>query len=374
MKKKKIIVSVTNDLYTDQRVDKVCSFLHENHFDVVLVGRIRKKSLKLKSRKYQIHRFRLIFDKGALFYAEYNFRLFFYLLFHKSDYLLANDLDTLLANYLAYKLKRKNELFYDAHEYFTEVPEIQGRFAKKVWLWIEEWIFPNLKHIYTVNLSIADLYQKKYHKKVLVVRNISPLWKPENILSKKELSLPEDKPILIYQGAGINMDRGAEEAVEAMKEISNAYLVFVGDGDVVSQLKKQVEINNLSSRVLFYGKQNYQQLLHFTHHSTIGLTLDKDSNINYRFSLPNKLFDYIHTNTVVVCTPIIEVKQIVEQYRVGVVLSKLSPKELAKTINHLLENPEQLNHYKNNCNQAKQLLNWENECQQLKQIYFLNHD
>lgn len=369
MKRPRAIVSVTNDLYTDQRVDKVCNFLVDRGYKVLLVGRNRKNSLKLPERKYGMHRMQLFFDRGALFYAEYNFRLFLFLLFRKADVLVANDLDTLLANYLAKWFKPKTRLVYDSHEYFTEVPELQGRKAKKIWEKIEGFIFPKLKTICTVNESIAEMYREKYGKEVFVVRNVSPLWKPVNLLGKAELGLPEDKAIIIIQGAGINIDRGGEEAVEAMKYVRNACLVIVGDGDVVPQLKEYVADHHLGEKVLFFGKQSYQRMMNYTHHASIGLTLDKDTNINYRFSLPNKLFDYIHTGTVVICTPLVEVKRIVEGYSVGKVLETLTPEQLAETINELLEDPAELQQLRENCMKAKQVLNWEKETEVLKKIY-----
>lgn len=189
MKKKKAIVSVTNDLYTDQRVHKVASFLHNHGYDVLLVGRLLPNSQPLE-RAYKTHRMKLSFHKGALFYANYNLRLFFFLLFRKADLLLSNDLDTLLANFMAKKLKRNCELVYDSHEYYTEVPELVSRpKVKAIWEAIEGFIFPKLNKIYTVNQSIADKYKQKYHKDLAIIRNISPLWQPKQILSKEELGI-----------------------------------------------------------------------------------------------------------------------------------------------------------------------------------------
>jgi hypothetical protein len=53
--------------------------------------------------------------------------------------------------------------------------------------------------------------------------------------SKSELGIPENTFLIIIQGAGINVDRGSEEAIEAMKMIENACLMIVGDGDVVGE-------------------------------------------------------------------------------------------------------------------------------------------
>lgn len=368
-KSKRIIVSVTNDLYTDQRVHKVCTFLLKQGYDVLLVGRKRKTSIPLPPRDYSTKRMKLLFDKGVLFYAEYNFRLFLFLVFRRASILLANDLDTLLANYTASKFKTTAELVYDSHEYFTEVPELQGRKAKKIWEGIEAWIFPKLRKIYTVNQSIADLYHEKYRKEIKVVRNISPLWQATDLKSREELGLPADMPIIIIQGAGINVDRGAEEAVEAMKLVENAVLIIVGDGDVVTELKQRVANNQLEEKILFFGKQSYEIMMNYTHHASIGLTLDKDTNLNYKYSLPNKLFDYIHTSTPVVCTNLVEIRRIVNKYKVGEVMEEFNATTLARTLNSLLNDTDRLNLLKANCKIAAESENWEKETAILAEIF-----
>lgn len=364
------IVSVTNDLYTDQRVHKICLFLQTQGYSVLLVGRKRKNSLDLPERPYKTKRFNLIFDKGGKFYAEYNIRLFFYLLFKPANILVSNDLDTLLGNYTASKFKPASQLVYDSHEYFTEVPELIHRpKIKKVWEGIENWIFPKLKNVYTVNNSIAELYAAKYKKEIKVVRNISPLWVAEHLKSKQELGIPENKKLIILQGAGINMDRGAEEAVEAMKHIENAVLMIVGDGDVVDQLKATIKASNLENKVIFYGKKPYPEMMNYTYYADLGLTLDKATNLNYRFSLPNKVFDYIHTETPVISTDLMEISTIIQKYDVGIILKDFTPENLATIINKTLEDEVLLNRLKQNCLKAKEVENWENETEILKEIY-----
>ncbi len=369
-KQKKIIVSVTNDIYTDQRVRRVCEFLVNNGYEVILCGRQLKNSKPLPKTPYKTVRFKLPFTKGAKFYAAYNIRLFFYLLFHKTNALLSNDLDTLLANSWAKKFKPNCKLYYDSHEYFLGVPEILNRpKVQNIWRKIEKKYLPKADKMYTVNESIANLYRKEYKKEVKVVRNISDIKTVKTTYSKKELGLPEDKNIVIIQGAGINIDRGAEETIEAIKLVDNCVLIFVGDGDVIPILKQKVKAENLEDKVLFFGKRPYDELMNFTALSDIGISLDKDTNINYRFSLPNKIFDYIHAGTPLLVSNLTEVKKIVTDYNVGVVVENHQPTTIANAINKMLSDKELYQTFKANTKTASKQLTWQNECEVLKTIY-----
>ena len=369
-KKGHIIVSVTNDLYTDQRVRKVCEFLVSDNYTVTLVGRKLKQSKKMPATAYKTKRFPLIFTKGALFYANYNLRLFFYLLFHKADVLLANDLDTLFANHWAKKFKRKCKLVYDSHEYYCGVPELVSRpKVQKFWRSIEKRTVPKVDAMYTVNESIAAIYRKEYNREVKVVRNISDFKGIKNKKTRQELDLPTDKFIVLIQGAGINIDRGAEELIEAIQLVPNSLLIFVGDGDVVPLLKIKVKKESLENNIAFFGKRPYAELMNFTMVSDLGISMDKDTNINYRFSLPNKIFDYIHAGIPVLVSDLKEIKQIVEKYQVGLVCPSHDPAIIAEYLNRIKSDKELQLKFKNNTKKASVALNWANECLVLKSIY-----
>ncbi len=366
---KKAIVSVINDLVTDQRVDKTCRYLSNQKVEVLLVGRIKADSLPMPERPYQTHRMRLIFEKGPLFYAEYNIRLFIFLLFHKSNFLVANDLDTLLPNFLISKIKRKG-LVYDSHEYFTEVPElVERKKVQAIWKRIENWIFPKLDDIITVNGSIADLYNKEYGKELKVVRNIPNGQSINHLSTRKELGLPENKKLIILQGAGINIQRGSEEAVEAMQFVDDAILMIAGSGDVIHILKKNVEELGLQDKVWFFGRMPYDKLMAYTHVSDLGLTLDKDTNINYRFSLPNKLFDYIRAGSPILSSRLTEIQKIITHYNIGTFIDSHDPKHIAAKINEIFSNPTQLKQWQMNLKVASQELSWENESEILNEVY-----
>jgi glycosyltransferase involved in cell wall biosynthesis len=292
-------------------------------------------------------------------------------MFRKADVLVSNDLDTLLPNYLVSKLKRIN-LVYDSHELFCEVPElIHSPRKRKLWKRLERWIFPKLKHVFTVNDSIAKIYSDEYHVKVNVIRNVPFLSAQNNIapLSKSDINVPNNKKILILQGAGINIDRGAEELVEAMQYIKDAVLLIIGSGDVMDILKQKANDLNLNEKIKFIGKVPFERLVQYTRLGDLGLTLDKDTNINYRYSLPNKLFDYIHAGVPVLSSDLIEIKNIIVRYQIGDIIENHNPVTIAAKINSILADNITLNKWKQNTAKAAQELNWEAEEKILKEVY-----
>jgi len=369
---KKVIVSVTNDLFSDQRVDKVCNSLTSMGFDVVLVGRCYHSSPTLAPRRYKTERMHLLFKKGAKFYAEYNIRLFFYLLFHPCDVIVSNDLDTLLPSFLASKMKHKG-LVYDSHEYFCGVPEIIGRpFVQNTWRAIERFCFPKLEDVITVNQSIADIYDKEYpHRKnpVNVIRNIPTKEKPAITETRSSLGMPEDKKVLLLQGAGINVDRGSEELVSAMKWVDGAVLFIVGSGDAVPRLKQMVADEKLEEKVRFVHRQPFAKLFNYTYWADIGFSLDKDTNINYRYSLPNKIFDYIKAGTPVIASNLPEIAKVISGSEVGIIIENHQPETIAAAINQLITDEELLNRLKEDTKAAAEKYCWENEETVLKKIY-----
>lgn len=363
-KHKKIIVSVTSDLVSDNRVHKVCTTLHNMGFDVMLVGRKLPASLPVEIRQYAVKRFSLLFHKGPQFYAAFNFRLFIFLLFSKFDILLSNDLDTLPANFIASKVKNK-PLVYDSHEYFTEVPELINRpRVKKIWEWLEKKMVPSIKFAFTVCNSIAKIYEEKYGTPFKVVRNI-PVAAEITLKTEKD---DKAEKIILYQGA-VNIGRGLEQAILAMHYVENAKLIIAGDGDIKTKLEILVKKENLERKVEFTGRLSLGELAKLTPQADLGLSIEEDLGLNYRFALPNKLFDYIQAQVPVLITNLPEMAAIVNHYQIGEITESLEPQFLAGKITDALNNQEKRKVCKDNLSLAARELTWENEEKVVKEIF-----
>ncbi len=368
----RILISVTSDLSTDQRVNRTATTLKEAGYRVLVIGRALKTSTEVSPKRYRTLRFKLWAEKGPMFYALYNIRLFWFLLWHHADILLSNDLDTLPANFLASRLK-KIPLVYDSHEYFTGVPELVNRpKVQGIWKKIERFCLPKVDHAITVNESIARLFKAEYNKDFGVIRNVPLITKPflnDRETLRKELGLPASKKIIILQGAGINIDRGAEELVESMNYLPEYLLLIIGGGDVIPDLKKIVLEKNLQSQVRFIAKQPIEILRKYTAASNLGATLDKANNINYKLSLPNKLFDYIHAGIPVLTSDLPELKNIVIGYNIGKVCPDHDPKNISNLIMEMLSSDEQIKIWEENSAIAAKELNWDKEKEKLLSIF-----
>lgn len=299
---------------------------------------------------------------------EYNLRLFFFLLNRRFDIYHSNDLDTLLPMWLTAFIFNK-KLVYDSHEYFLGVPEIQNRyFVKKVWSSIESFIFPRLKYVFTVNESISDLYFKDYKIRPLVIRNLPNKSSLIKVKSKKDLGLPKDKKLVILQGSGINVDRGAEELLEAISIQDDFFLSVVGKGDVVDKLKKRCLQSDLANKVLFVPTLPYDQMMQYTINSDVGVSLDKSNNTNYQFSLPNKIFDYVKAEIPFVSTNLVEIRKIAEQYYTGVLISSLKPEIIIEGLNKAIALKASKN-FIANVTKMNSTLDWESESVSLVKTY-----
>lgn len=365
IKAKRILLSVTNDLIGDQRVGKVSASLQRNGYDVLLIGCIRKKRKPL-TRPYRTFRFNLIFKRKAVFFMEYNLRLFFVLLFSRKDILLCNDTDALLANYLVSKLCRV-PLVFDAHELYPELPEVVGRpLIKKTWEKLEDLIFPHLKYSYTVCQSIADYYKKRYGITMGVVRNIpNRETKPLSASTEcKELPrlLPslEGKKLLLYQGA-VNIGRGVEWLINAMPHLDNCLLCICGDGEVMGEMQALAKEKQLEERVIFTGRLPFEELNQYTAQADLGFVLLENMGLSYYYSLPNRIFDYMKYGVPVLASDFPEIARIVETHQTGRLISHYEPEYLASVIREMLEEWSDKTAYQPRLRNLSQKFCWENE-------------
>lgn len=358
---KRIFFTVTNDLTYDQRMHRICTSLAENGYAVTLVGRKLATSLPLVEKKFKQKRVRCWFNKGKLFYFEYNLRLIYYLFFRKMDAVCAIDLDTMIGCHTISFFKRKRRI-YDAHELFTELKEVISRpLVYRMWSSVEKRLVPKFKWGYTVSKSIAAEFNKRYGVQYETIRNIPLLdmsAQPDDTVQEK---------FILYQGA-VNEGRGFEYLIPAMKRV-NCKLVVCGDGNFMPQLKQLIRDHRVEDKIELRGMLPPAELIAISSRAYIGLALAEKEGLNQYLALPNKFFDYMHAGLPQLTMNYPEYVAINKEYEVAVLIDDLAPERIAAAINNLLTDIVLHSRLRENCLLARREFNWQNEEKKLLAFY-----
>lgn len=356
-----IVFTVVNDLNYDQRMQRIATTLQEAGYEVTLIGRRLSDSLPLYQQVYQQKRLSLFFEKGKLFYVEYNLRLLWHLLWNRYDIFSAVDLDTAMPHYWVSSIK-KRPFVYDAHEYFPEVPEVVNRpHIRRVWEWVEGLIVPRADAVYTVSRSIAAIFYTKYQKKVSLIRNIS-------VLREGVKQHSANKPYVIYQGA-VNVGRGLETLIEAMQYVE-CDLYICGKGDVWEACQELSASWGLTHKVRFWGQVNPEDLRPLTAGALLGFNCyAPHQGTSYYLSLANRFFDYLHAGIPQICSNYPEYIHLNKQYDVAVLIEELTVENVVTEINRFLEDSQLREEFRYRCVAAAKVLNWQEEGKKLVAIY-----
>ena len=241
--KQRLVFTVTNDLNYDQRMIKICTSLQMAGYSTLLVGRKQKQSLPLVKQVFGQKRLVCFFEKGKLFYVEYNIRLFFYLLFQRMDLICAVDLDTILPCYWISVLK-KTKRVYDAHELFCEMKEVVTRPAiYRFWKKVERYAVPKFRNGYTVCEPIRRVFEEEYGVQYEVIRNVPFL----------QNAVPVQKEdFILYQGA-VNHGRSFETLIPAFQWINKPFFIY-GDGNFLEECRELIKSHGLQGKVFLKGK------------------------------------------------------------------------------------------------------------------------
>ncbi len=358
--KNKVIVSVFSNLYTDQRVEKVCQSLLEKGFEILLIGNDWGGAQSM-SRPYEFYRIPIKSKSLKTAYPEFMLKLYQELKKRadKNTILLSNDLETIIPNY---KISEQLNIpmVFDSHEMFSEMPSVQGKLSQKVWRWIERHYFPKMKNMMTASDSYADWFVKTYNiKRPVVVRNLP---KYQNT-SQEESNAPK---VILYQG-WLNYSRGIDKAIMAMQYIDNAVLKIAGGGPMEDEFRAIAAQYNVVDKVEFLGKLYPSDLRKITPTADVGLSIEENKGLSYYYSLPNKISDYVQAKVPVVVSDFPELAKIAKGYEVGETIDNHDAKHLAEKINVVLENGKAF--YKNHLDKAAKDLCWENEEQKLFSVF-----
>lgn len=350
----RLVFTVTNDLSYDQRMQRIAGTLSAAGYAVTLVGFEKPHSIPLRDAPYRQIRLRPRFTRGKLFYLEYNHLLYHYLLREKPDLIGSIDLDTLSAGYRASR-KLDVPLVFDAHEYFSELPEVVSRpLIHRFWSGLENFLCRKVEYNYTVSHTIAQAMGARYGRSYTVFPNLP---RRHQSSGQEPEGYKKTQPFVLYQGA-LNQGRGLEQAIDAFASLP-LELHIAGEGDLSAALRQRAEQSVSRDNIRFLGYLEPEHLRTYTPGAWLGLNLLENRGLSYYYSLSNKFFDYLHAGVPQICMDFPEYRRINAEIEVAVLLPELNPEKLATAVRDLQSDPVRYERLRSNCLLARERYCWE---------------
>jgi glycosyltransferase involved in cell wall biosynthesis len=285
-----------------------------------------------------------------------------------ADIIHCNDLNTLPAGVLAkILLNHRIGLLYDAHEFESNRKANQAKYIIKLWQFFERFYLRFTDAVITVSNAIAEEYAKLYAiDKPTLVLNCPPYQKvKKHDLFREKLGIRPEQKIFLYQG-GFAPNRGIENILKAFKSLDNDknVLVLMGYGSLESLVLEHAAI----SANIFYHPAVYPDvLLSYTASADVGLLFYENNCLNHYYCSPNKMFEYIMAGLPVIGSNLYEMKKIVEEYGIGVIVPENTPDGISSTILGLRQ--DDLDRFQANIDKARQIYKWENQEANLLEVY-----
>jgi glycosyltransferase involved in cell wall biosynthesis len=268
------------------------------------------------------------------------------------------DADTLLAGTL-YAKTNGIPLIFDAHEYFSELPELVNRpLIKGIWNWIEKVCIPQTNARFTVSEGLAETMSSDFHTHFHTIRNIAP-YKPDFVRTKVN-------PYFVYAGA-VNIGRGMELLVSIAEHLPYPVHI-VGNGDVLPWLESEI-VNNpiLKEKLIIRGFLPPSEMEEVISNAFAGLSFVAPMGESYTQSLGNKFFDYIQARIPQVCPALPAYQEVLQKYEIGIATLYEANAVLA-AMKKLVNEPNYYEILKANTHLAAQEYCWDNESAKLTAI------
>jgi glycosyltransferase involved in cell wall biosynthesis len=312
----------------------------------------------------------LLWPHKPLMFFDYYRRAYQLVKQDPPDALHAHDLNTLpVAAALAWRFRAR--LTYDAHELYPDISTLSKR-ESAVWRFIEARLAPRSTDVITVCESISDELERRYRlPPPVVLLNCpdsdggTPL---DRTLLRTHLGLPEDEPVILYQG-GFSPYRGLPTIVRAAHHIERGTVVLMGWGRIEEDLRELIGREGLSSRVLLTGPVPSNEVVAYAAGATVGLIPYEPVGLNNTYTTPNKLFDYMAAGLPVAASRLPELVRFVEGEGMGLTFAPGDSTALAAAVNELLRDGDSYHAMRVRAEEASTRFTWSRESRKLIDLY-----
>jgi glycosyltransferase involved in cell wall biosynthesis len=363
----KVCMLVLNSLTYDTRVLKEAQTLAEVGYEVtvwalgngVLPAREQRAGFEVKRWQSQVERWPARIP--GLMFIERSLAMARQLSRENADVYQAHDANALSIAYLAARL-RHAALVYDAHELWmgTSGRDWKSRGRSAIAKLAEKSMIRRTQAVITVNASIARVLNRRYGVDPIILMNCPPYIEADrsNIL-RQELDIAAQDRIAIYAGSWTR-GRGLEQLIAAVPYLDRVVVVLMGRaGDL-----------GVQDRVKFRGPVPPSQVARYVAGADVGVMPTQAIKPSYYYGSGNKLFHYIMASIPAAVSDHPEKRCIVETYEVGAVFDETDIRDMARTVNRLLNDKARYDRLCRNARRAaREALNWGVEERKLLRLY-----
>jgi glycosyltransferase involved in cell wall biosynthesis len=172
-----------------------------------------------------------------------------------------------------------------------------------------------------------------------IVRNCPDRWDPPDPSPdriRELLALPATTRIVLYQGLFV-VDRGIEQAMDAILEVPDAVLVLMGFGQLEAHYRGRAASSPYAGRVHVIDAVPPQELLHWSASSDLMVMLYQPSTENHEFVTPQKLWEAMSAGVPVVASDLPGFRSIVPVVDCGVLVDPSDPAAVSRGIREMFE-------------------------------------
>lgn len=369
----RVISLLVTNFKNDNRVYRMAKSLSQHGFPTTVIAWKKGDVAKWENfNGVEVERVVVTSDKwkrlnliiGAFQYFEFAFRVI--ARYRKVEAWHCNDYEAFMIGVIAKITRPSLKLIYDCHELESH-RNGKGSFMRFVIRMLEKLFIPWTELVITVSPSIQEFYKRKYNLPfVALVRNIpNEMQITHSNTLREKLGLSDNQMVFLYQGM-LGKGRGIEVLLEAFesRETSDAVIVFMGFG----VLKEQIEaVASRNGNIFFIPAVSYVEIPLYTGSADVGVNSVEPTCLSYKYSLPNKLFEYIQSEIPVLTNPLPDCAALVSEFKVGKVVPTWNADAINEVVNEVLK--EDLSLYSPYLKTAKKILNWEVEEQVLISAY-----
>ena len=271
-------------------------------------------------------------------------------------------------------------IVYDAHELWLERVR---RDRTAVYAALTRWYFGRVERRYvprasgwiTVSAPIADHLRRAYDlPEVLVLPNY-PL-ADDDAAEPRDLRglpgaerIPVGAPIVLFIGNATE-GRGIEPLVAAVAAIPGAHLVLLGAGDQEAFVDEVARRHGVAERVHATPRVPPDHVVSYAASATVGVSPIPPASLSYRYSLPNKLFQYMQAGLPVVASDFPQVREVVGTTGAGITVDPRDAVALADAIRtYLSDQPRRAADGGRGRDAVRERFNWSKVAGGLVELY-----